>query len=438
MSLSPATHLYVAYSLTTVLYLGIKGTLYKHVKGLLSLLLRHYLCAVKLSANVQLVTMSVFPCLPERNDEFNFFPNLFYAASGYSNMAAMADPTAMPSDDGLLSSINPMLERSDDDLSSSKSHTAGLQGYGAFHLGEDASSTAGLPPGSPFKMSPTLSISNYSISPNDLENSKTIKIAPQATGNDAAIDDSRRAMSNTEDRTTASKPCTRSSTGSTPKQRQMQQQAQAQAQTPKQKQQPAVSKTKKSTAKSKNDTRNGSGDGGRKSQPRNRSLERNCIAASKCRQKKKEWLTDLEANKSKLEKQFKSLHGEYNELMDEVTQLKNSLMTHAGCNDSNIDRWINNEANSYIRRLSQNVNPQAAVVAAHAKPGSGKFLIFYIVLPVIQQLTQLLQDTVSMASPESQFSVEVASAKNNGILNDYMFDDIFDADPIIGRPVSIS
>lgn len=74
-------------------------------------------------------------------------------------------------------------------------------------------------------------------------------------------------------------------------------------------------------------------------------------------------MSGLEVNKSKLEKQYKSLHGEYNGLLDEVTQLTNFLMIHAGCNDSNIDGWINNEANSYIRRLIQNAGTQGAAAA---------------------------------------------------------------------------
>jgi hypothetical protein len=112
-----------------------------------------------------------------------------------------------------------------------------------------------------------------------------------------------------------------------------------------------------------------------------RSLERNRIAASKCRQKKKEWLTDLEANKSKLEKQHKSLFGDTTKMLDEVTQLKNFLMMHAGCSDPNIDGWINNEANTYIRRLSQNVGPRDAATAggpaqAHQTTRKGKPFYF--------------------------------------------------------------
>jgi hypothetical protein len=140
-----------------------------------------------------------------------------------------------------------------------------------------------------------------------------------------------------------------------------------QTETPRQKQQPAASKSKKPPAKSKVKK------GRQNSRPPNHSLERNRVAASKCRQKKKEWLSDLEANKYKLEKQYRSLNVEYNELLDEVTQLKNFLMAHAGCNDPVIDGWINNEANSCIRRLKQNAGPQgAAATQAYQDTFKGK------------------------------------------------------------------
>ena len=233
---------------------------------------------------------------------------------------------------------------------------AGLQGYGAVQSCENNSSMNGSSPGDTFRLSPTLSIFNYSIPPNNLEDVKPIDIAPQAPDDEPAVDGLDAEMNNMED-TMASKPRTRSCTVSTSKWRQTQRQTQTQKRGAKQKQQPAVSKSRKSPANFKVGKREC------KSQPRNRSLERNRIAASKCRQKKKEWSSDLEVNQSKLEKQYKSLHGEYNELLGEVTQLKNFLMIHAGCNDPNIDGWISNEASSYIRRLSQNAGTQGAAAA---------------------------------------------------------------------------
>ncbi|KFA72411.1 hypothetical protein S40288_09816 [Stachybotrys chartarum IBT 40288] len=83
---------------------------------------------------------------------------------------------------------------------------------------------------------------------------------------------------------------------------------------------------------------------------RNQFLERNRVAASKCRQKKKEWAHDLEDTKSMLEAQNMDLHSEYDELLEQVTNMKNSLLCHATCNDPIIDGWIEVEARKYVEK----------------------------------------------------------------------------------------
>lgn len=85
---------------------------------------------------------------------------------------------------------------------------------------------------------------------------------------------------------------------------------------------------------------------------RKRNLERNRAAASKCRQRKKQWQDGLERRKTDLESRYKALHRESKDLMEEVAQLKNLVMAHAGCNDANIDDWIRSEADSFVRRMS--------------------------------------------------------------------------------------
>jgi len=85
---------------------------------------------------------------------------------------------------------------------------------------------------------------------------------------------------------------------------------------------------------------------------RNKYLERNRVAASKCRQKKKVWVNDLEAQKSEMEQKHSNLQREYTGLVDEVTQLKNQLMAHAGCGDARIDGWIETEAKRFVQRTT--------------------------------------------------------------------------------------
>ncbi|KAI1496751.1 hypothetical protein F5X99DRAFT_413784 [Biscogniauxia marginata] len=81
---------------------------------------------------------------------------------------------------------------------------------------------------------------------------------------------------------------------------------------------------------------------------RNRFLERNRVAATKCRQKKKEWVSDLEGAKLTLETQNSHLQVEYNGLVDELGRVRSELMAHANCNDANIDKWIENEAKRFV------------------------------------------------------------------------------------------
>ncbi|KAG5984151.1 hypothetical protein E4U55_005864 [Claviceps digitariae] len=112
----------------------------------------------------------------------------------------------------------------------------------------------------------------------------------------------------------------------------------------------ATSKTRRqSKAESSRSTRN---DEAKKPTRRERSLERNRVAASKCRKRKKAWTEKLEEKKSGLEAMHSELQSQYLSLLQESSHLKNHLITHAGCHDPNIDVWINNEASKYVRRLS--------------------------------------------------------------------------------------
>lgn len=86
---------------------------------------------------------------------------------------------------------------------------------------------------------------------------------------------------------------------------------------------------------------------------RNKFLERNRIAASKCREKKKLYVTELEDTKISLEAQHQHLQLEYSGLIGEISGLKHHLMAHAKCNDPNIDRWINNEARKFVETSNE-------------------------------------------------------------------------------------
>ena len=86
---------------------------------------------------------------------------------------------------------------------------------------------------------------------------------------------------------------------------------------------------------------------------RSKNLEKNRVAASKSRLKKKEYVADLEKTKIGLEQRNANLHLEYNGLFGELISTKNRLMTHASCNDQNIDQWLENEARKFVQNTKE-------------------------------------------------------------------------------------
>lgn len=96
-------------------------------------------------------------------------------------------------------------------------------------------------------------------------------------------------------------------------------------------------------------------------------LQRNRVAAMKCRKKKKEWVSDLEETKSGLESQNAHLHMELDGLADEASRIRAELMVHANCNDSNIDKWIENEAKRFVIGTSERYDQ----ILAHFSPTQG-------------------------------------------------------------------
>lgn len=103
--------------------------------------------------------------------------------------------------------------------------------------------------------------------------------------------------------------------------------------------------------------------GGEGDVKRNKYLERNRVAASKCRQKKKEWVLELEESKAELEAKHADLQREYTALLGEVSMVKNLLMRHAACKDPTIDQWIGIEAKRFVQK-SSNAEETAAQAAA--------------------------------------------------------------------------
>ncbi|KAI4601751.1 hypothetical protein KJ359_010615 [Pestalotiopsis sp. 9143b] len=81
---------------------------------------------------------------------------------------------------------------------------------------------------------------------------------------------------------------------------------------------------------------------------REKFLERNRVAAGKCREKRKSWMTELEDAKLELEEHNTRLRAEHGALQVEFDQMRALLMQHASCGDARINKWIENEAKRFV------------------------------------------------------------------------------------------
>ncbi|AEO62793.1 uncharacterized protein THITE_2107394 [Thermothielavioides terrestris NRRL 8126] len=86
--------------------------------------------------------------------------------------------------------------------------------------------------------------------------------------------------------------------------------------------------------------RKAGGQGSGAGEKRSKILERNRVAASKCREKKKRYVAELLERSLFLEKEHMSLLQQRDVELAQANNWKNGLMMHADCGDENIDRWI--------------------------------------------------------------------------------------------------
>lgn len=163
---------------------------------------------------------------------------------------------------------------------------------------------------------------------------------------------------------------------------------------------------------------------------RTKNLERNRIAASKCRQKKKEWVMELEETKSGMEMRHTNLRLEYLALLDEVTRIKNQLMAHAACNDPNINFWIEKEALRYVERC---MDPPAAAASASTSAAAASTSASLLDRRPSTALTEpATAESCTLPSPsESQPSnLESPVPKHEGINLDYMPEELLSGDAV--------
>jgi len=100
------------------------------------------------------------------------------------------------------------------------------------------------------------------------------------------------------------------------------------------------------------------GSGGQSENKRKKFLERNRLAASKCRQKKKEWANNLEEQARYQAQENKLLRASVAQLRDECLYLKNFLLsTHSGCQCVGVKNYLMKEA-----QMSQQVAGMGGVI----------------------------------------------------------------------------
>jgi len=73
---------------------------------------------------------------------------------------------------------------------------------------------------------------------------------------------------------------------------------------------------------------------------RSRLLERNRVAAAKCRQKKKQAQESLQQQASDLTQKNTTMHSLVNDLREEALKLKNQLLAHSTCNCNVIQEYV--------------------------------------------------------------------------------------------------
>ena len=78
---------------------------------------------------------------------------------------------------------------------------------------------------------------------------------------------------------------------------------------------------------------------------RSKFLERNRVAASKCRQKKKEWTQNIENRSRELQKDNNNMRMMVDSLRQEVLFLKGEMLRHSGCDSPQIQDYLKSCAN---------------------------------------------------------------------------------------------
>ena len=84
---------------------------------------------------------------------------------------------------------------------------------------------------------------------------------------------------------------------------------------------------------------------------RSKFLERNRLAASKCRQKKKQWVENLEVKARNLQAEYKHLNMVVDSLRDEILYLKVEMVRHQDCEGSEIQKIVKDDGDAFAEAV---------------------------------------------------------------------------------------
>lgn len=104
---------------------------------------------------------------------------------------------------------------------------------------------------------------------------------------------------------------------------------------------------------------------------RSKFLERNRVAASKCRQKKKEWTNNLENRARALQKENNSLHHVVDSCKEEILFLKGEMLKHTNCGCSEIQDYLQQGVQSYHGLPNRQVKKEASPICSVQSTRSG-------------------------------------------------------------------
>ncbi|CAZ83778.1 unnamed protein product [Tuber melanosporum] len=119
--------------------------------------------------------------------------------------------------------------------------------------------------------------------------------------------------------------------------------------------------------------RTGVEDDSAKEAKRQKFLERNRIAASKCRRKKKQWTQNLEDTAREVQATSKHLNGVVAALRDQLLHLKGELLKHNGCSCERIKQYLMNEATRVVEGSSASASAGNAAAAANSSSSNNAF-----------------------------------------------------------------